>query len=298
VNKKNYYRGGLALVLLVILPHPALAQAWLPPKGSFSYGLIYNDTLNKQHYLPSGDTTDVGHTRSYITTLSLGYAPADRWLVTASVPFVRARYYGPRPHPGSVVDDGRFHSTITDLRVELHYQWFESPVAFSPYVGVVIPLHPYPTFGHASLGRRLHEQLFGFYSAMSLDEWIPRTYLQVKYSYAFVEKRADISHDRSNADLELGYFPDPRWSIRAIAYWQWTHGGIDVPVPPTSPFFPVHDQIAAERYFQLGGGAAISVTRQLNAYALYRRSLSGANGHRVNDGLTLGFTYSILPTAP
>jgi hypothetical protein len=30
----------------------------------------------------------------------------------------------------------------------------------------------------------------------SFDEWIPRTYAQMKYTYGFVEKVAGISHDR------------------------------------------------------------------------------------------------------
>jgi hypothetical protein len=283
----------LAAILAVTLASSAYAQAWLPPKGSFNVGVVFNDTFNKQHYLSNGDTTDAGHTRVFVDSLTVSYAPTSRFLIAGTLPFVRTRYMGSKPHPGSVVDDGRFHSTVTDLRLQLHYQWIEEPFAFSPYIGVVIPLHDYPTLGHASLGRNLNEQLVGFYTAKSLDQWLPRTYVQARYAYAFVEKRAGVSHDRSNADIEIGFFPDPRWSVRALASWQHTHGGIDVPLPASSPLFPYHDQLIRERYVQVGAGVAWSLNDRFSTYLIYKKSVSGANGHTMNDSFTFGLGYAV-----
>jgi hypothetical protein len=280
---------------LAILPAArARAQAWLPPGGSVNVGFVFNDTFNRQHYLPNGGTIDVGHTHTYIDSLVMSYAPSSRFLLAATVPFVRARYIGTHPHKGSTVDDGQYHSTITDLRLQLHYQWLEEPFALAPYIGIVRPLRDYPTLGHATAGRGLNEEFIGFYVAKSLDEWLPRTYVQARYAYSFVEKRAGVSHDQSNADFELGCFPNgPRWSVRAVAYWQNTYGGIDVPVAVSSPLYPYHDQLARERYVQIGGGVAWTATRRLNTYALYKHSVSGADGHRLNDGFTLGFGYTL-----
>jgi hypothetical protein len=279
---------------LAILPAArANAQAWLPPAGSINVGFVFNDNFNRQHFLPNGDTIDVGHTRTYVDSLVMSYAPSSRFLLSATVPYVRARYIGTHPHIGSTVDDGQYHGNITDLRLQLHYQLLEGPFALAPYIGIVQPLRDYPTLGHAAPGRGLKEDLLGFYVAQSLDEWLPRTYLQARYAYSFVEKRAGVSHDQSNADLELGYFPGPRWSVRAVAYWQHPHGGINLPVPVSSPLYPYHDQIARERYLQLGGGVAWTVTSRLNTFFLYKQSVSGANGHRINDGFTLGFGYTL-----
>ena len=181
---------------------------------------------------------------------------------------------------------------FTDLRIELHYQALEKPFALAPFIAVVIPTHPYPTLGHAAEGRHLDEQWIGFYLGKSLDEWLPRTYLQLRYNFAFVQKELGVTHNRSNLDLEFGYFLTPKWSIRGLASWQRTHGGIDLPVPVSSPFYPYHDRLGAERYFQVGGGFAWSFGESSNVHLLYKTSLSGANGHKLNNGFTLGFAQS------
>jgi hypothetical protein len=98
-------------------------------------------------------------------------------MIEASIPFVNARYKGDFPHPPAIagdIDDGTWHGTLTDLLVTAHYQVSKGPVAFAPYVGIVIPTHDYPTIGHAAPARGLDEYWLGFYTAMSLNEWIPR----------------------------------------------------------------------------------------------------------------------------
>ena len=88
-----------------------------------------------------------------------------------------------------------------------------------------IGTHDYETLGHAAPGRGLNELNLGFYIAKSLDQWIPNTYVQARYNYAFVEQVVGVSHDRTNADLEVGYFVNPRFSIRVLYAYQNTHGG-------------------------------------------------------------------------
>ncbi len=291
-NKLSQKSATAAILLCSIVPAAALAQAWLPEEGSFALSLLHFDVLNKKHYLPNGDETDVGHTRSFTDSLTLSYSPSDRLLLTASVPYVRGRFYGERPHVGTDIDDGDFRGTITDLRVALHYQLFDGPVAFTPYLTLVTPLKDYPTLGHAAPGRKLNEQWLGFFAATSFDRWWPRTYAQMRYSYAFVQPLQGIDHDRSNAELELGYFFNPRWSARALLSWQRTHGGIDVPVPPTSPFYLNHDRLAAERFLQWGAGVAWQVNVRTSVAAIYKTSISGANGHKVDHSVSVGLAHS------
>ena len=58
------------------------------------------------------------------------YALTDRVMLSASLPYVVTRYWGPPSHggaPGLKVDDGDRHGTLTDLRVNVHYQLLEEP---------------------------------------------------------------------------------------------------------------------------------------------------------------------------
>lgn len=268
------------------------AQAWLPEQGSFSLTTAFSDNYNKKHYLPNGDEIDVGHTRTRIVAVSATYGLTDRWMIEAGVPYVQARYTGPRPHP-TEVDDGTYHGDITDIHLGLHYQALMEPFAFAPYTTVVIPLRDYETLGHAAHGRGLEELWFGFYAGKSLDAWIPRTYVQGRYNYAFVEQVAGVAHDRSNVDLEIGWFVTPQWSVRALFSAADTHGGIPVPVPPTHPLFAFHDQLAAERLRNVGAGVAWSMSDQSDIYLVYLQSVRGESAHKLDSGLTLGFTYTI-----
>ena len=79
-------RCALCLIALLALPDGAYAQAWLPSKGEFTTSFILNDVLNKEHYLPNGDTVDVGHTRSTTYALFANYGMTDRLMVSASIP--------------------------------------------------------------------------------------------------------------------------------------------------------------------------------------------------------------------
>jgi hypothetical protein len=290
-------RGGLCLTfvgLLLTYGGTAEAQAWLPEKGSFSVSTAFSDNLNKNHYLPNGDEVDVGHTRTKILAMTAIYALTDRWMIDIGVPYVEAKYSGPRPHP-TEVDDGTYHGSVTDVHLALHFQALEEPFAFAPYTAVVIPLQDYETLGHAARGRGLEEFWLGFYAGKSLDPWIPGTYVVGRYNYAFVEQVAGIAHDRSNADLEIGWFMTPQWSVRALLSAVETHGGIPVPVPPTHPLFEFHDQLAAESLRNVGAGVSWSMSDQTDIYVLYLQSVRGESAHKLDRGLTLGFSYAIRP---
>lgn len=292
------HRPRLAIVgclALVLLPIPATAQAWLPERGSWALNLDYADSLSKKHYLPDGDEVDVGHTRAQTIALTASYAVSDRMNLIASIPWVQTRYTGDRPHPDEV-DDGQAHSTVTDLYLAAHFQLILDPVAIAPYVAALVPTQDYATLGHAAPGRGLNEYWVGSFAGKSLHPWIPRTYVQVRYNYAFVEKVAGISHDRSNADLEAGYFLNERVSVRALLSWQTTHGGIDVPIPQSNPLYPYHDQLGAEGHLNVGGGASWALNDRLGIYCSYMQSIRGENGHKLDRGLSLGVSF--VPGAP
>jgi len=131
----------------------------------------------------------------------------------------------------------------------------------------------------------------GTFIGASLDEWLPRTYLQLRLNYAFVERVAGVKHDRINADAEIGYFLSPKWSVRLIGNWQDTDGGINVPIALDDELFEHHDQLAATRYFNMGGGIAWAPTEHVRTYLLYGTALHGRNAHMMDDSFTFGVSY-------
>jgi hypothetical protein len=282
--------GSIAMASLSLAPVVAGAQAWLPEEGSASFSLIYSDNLHKKHYGSDGTEVDVGHTSSEILTIAGSYSPTDRLMIQASIPYVNARYKGEFAHPGDI-DDGQWHSTLTDLLVTGHFQVSEGPVAFAPYLGVVIPTHDYETLGHSAPGRGLEEYWVGFYAATSLHEWIARTYVDFRANYAFVEEVANVSHDRTNLALELGYFFNESVSARLFVARQWTDGGVQIPVPPTDPLFPYHDQLAEDEFVNVGGGFSWALNGRMQIFGLYTESIEGQNSHKVDHRMTFGVSY-------
>jgi hypothetical protein len=298
---RRYSLQQIVALLTLLSPVVASAQAWLPDKGALNTTFIFNDVLNKEHWFPNGDTVDVGHTPSQTYALLANYGVTDRITVSGVLPYVITKFMGPQlSHgglPGFDVDDGDEHGALTDLRVGLHYQLLERPFALAPYVAYVIPLSSYYTRGHAAQGRHLEELILGFSAGKSLDPWVPRSYAQLRFSYAFVEELQDVSHDRTNVNLELGTFITSRWNVSLYGAWQWTQGGIEVPVPPTNPYFLHHDQLSEDEFFNAGIGTGFALTPEITAFLIYMHGFSGKNGHRMNQGLTLGFSYGYRPRA-
>jgi hypothetical protein len=289
------YAARLITIVAFTFTASVQAQAWLPAEHAAGIQLTTSSNLSTKHYDKDGVEADVGHTQVYALTMGGFYSFTDRLMLDASLPIISSRYDGDFPHrmDGQIVgvDDGDYHTTATDLGANLHFQALLNPVAIAPYVGLVVPTHDYATMGHAAPGRGLNELSLGFYIAKSLDQWIPNTYVQARYNYAFVEHVAGISHDRVNTDFELGWFPTPRFAVHAIYAIQDTHGGIDLPIAPSDPLFIHHDQLGAQDYDNLGGALSFLVTRASSIYLLYNYSLEGVNGHKLDRGINIGWSY-------
>ena len=292
-----------------LAPGLASAQAWLPDEGTLNTSLLFNNQLYTAHWSATGDTLPGINVRADTLAFLASYGITDRVMVSGVLPYIHTRYKGPPSHrppgtppgtpppPGFEVDDGSWHGYVTDLRVGLHYQLLEKPFALAPFIAYVTPVTDYPTRGHAAPGRGLNELMLGFNAGKSLDAWIPRTYAQLRYSYALVEEVHDVTHNRSNLNLELGTFFTPRWNVSLYAGRQWTHGGIDAPVPPTSPYFFDHDVLADAEFFNVGFGTGFALTPELTAYATYMQDVDGKNGHKVDQAITVGISYGYRPRA-
>jgi hypothetical protein len=288
---------------------PARAQAWLPPKGEASFSLGYGNAFVNKHYLGTsaapGDNVenDFGHIRSESVEIGLRYGLTDRLAASVSLPYILTKYYGTPgqnffPHTISI-DDGGYHGIFQDFKFNLSYQALQGRVAVAPFVSVVIPSHSYTYFAHAAAGKGLREYLVGTSFGARLDQLLAGSYVELTYSYAFVERVLDIHHDRSNVFLELGYFLTPSLSIRGIATGLYTHGGINGVAAdrlPPPEIFLHHDQIGHESGISVGGGLSYVLTGSTELYVAYLTQVQGRGGHKIKDSLSFGVSYNFSPS--
>ncbi len=298
----------LSGVLATCSAAPARAQAWLPPKGEAWLSLGYGNSFSTKHYLgladPDGNVeNDAGHTRMQTVGLQLGYGITDRLAMSVGIPFVSGKYMGTRPHVLNGViataDDGGYHGTFQDYQIRVAYRLFNGPLAVSPFAAAVIPSHSYTYYSHAAPGRDLREFHLGFSGGALLDRILAGSYVQATYAYAFVERVevADVSLNRSDFAVELGYFLTPSLAARAVGDGYYTHGGLVFRTPGNLPpeLLLHHDQIGKVSAVHVGGGLSYALTGSTEVSATYRLSVYGRGGHKLDHGLTLGATWSFSP---
>ena len=299
----------LSGVLAAWSPAPARAQAWLPPKGEASFSLGYGNAFVNKHYLgtsanPGDDVeNDFGHIRSQSVEIGLGYALTNRLAASVAIPYILTKYYGTPgqnffPHTISI-DDGGYHGIFQDFKINLSYQALQGRVAVAPFVSAVIPSHSYTYFAHSAAGKGLREYLVGSSFGARLDQLLAGSYVELTYSYAFVERVLGIHHDRSNGFLEVGYYLTPSLSLRGIGTGVYTHGGLafeaaDVPPPPD--VFLHHDQIDHESGISVGGGVSYVLTGSTELYVAYLTQVQGRGGHKIKDSVSFGVTYNFSPS--
>jgi len=290
------------------------AQAWLPPKGEGSFSFTYGNTFVRDHLGVDGTPRDTGHMRTSALTMSLGYGITDRLALSADLPYVVSKYMGVNPHrkvAGGAdtpphwrfIDDGDYHGTFADYRIDLRYQVLKGQAVLTPFAAAIIPSHSYTYFAHSGVGRHVHEYLLGTYFGGTLDPLVPGAYAQARYSYAFAERILGVHHDRSNLDLALGYFLTPSLDVRAIGSLGYSHGGIELFASDTpegralrrSIYWPHHDQIGRERYVNVAGGVGYALTGTVDVYASYVTTVWGENGHKIKNGINVGFAWGFSP---
>lgn len=293
----------LACVSTVLGPaSSSFAQAWTPPKGEATLELNYENYYVRDHLFHHGEAAELGEIRTNVLLFDLTYAVTDRLAATASLPYVYSRYDGKSPH-SLPADNGDYHGTFADYRLDLRYLVLRDPAVLTPFVAAIIPSHHYVTFAHSAVSVGLREYLVGVNLGRRLDPILPDAFAQARVSYAFVERVLGISHDRNNFDLELGYFVTSSLALNASGSYQRTHGGIDFPLVGTpefkafvnSPYWPVHDSVARAEYMNVGGGLTYALTGSVDVSASYVTMIWGKNLHKISPGLVFGFNYGFSP---
>jgi hypothetical protein len=281
---------------LVIPVAEAAAQAWVPAKGEGAIA-IAAQSMNVKRHLAGTLPVAAGTIDTVVVLGDLTYGLTDKVAIDVALPVVTSKYQGPSPHPGTDVDDGTFRSTVTDFRTSLRYNITRNGVVFTPYVGTVVPSHDYAYYGHAAPGEQLRELQVGAYAARLVASGpLAGLFVSGRAGYGFVEKVADVSHNRSGGDFEVGYFLTPSLRAFGMLNGQVTHGGIDFPKTGGLRELPleyqhVHDVIQRVNNLHAGVGMSYSISDSVDMFASFSRLVAGRNGHALNRGITMGASW-------
>ena len=284
------------LCAVLVIPSPVSAQAWLFPKGEGTVSLSYQNLYVADHVYENSDAHDIGHILSHALTLDVDYSLTGKLAVRVAVPYITARYYGPKPHQ-LPMDDGTYHSTFQDFTTDVRFNLTKRGVVLTPFFRVVIPSNSYTYFAHSAAGRDQREFHFGTNFGRRLAPLIPRAYMQAQYSYAFVERVLGIAPNRSNVEFQLGYFLTRRLSLLATGQGMYTHSGLELNFSLfhaglSGDQWTHHDQIAKASVLDVGGGTSFAITPSWQMFITLAHSVEGRNGHLHAAVATIGVSRS------
>jgi hypothetical protein len=284
------------LISFLFVSSSLFAQAWLSPKGEGTLSLGYQHNYVRDHAFSGGERLDAGHIHAHAANLDVDYSLTDRLALTVGLPYIAAKYSGLKPHQ-LPIDGGTYHGTFQDFRVDLRYNISTRPVVITPFFEAIIPSHSYVYFAHSAIGTDLREYHLGTNLGRRLDPVLSNAYFQARYSYVFVERTVGIAPNRSDTELQFGYFLNPRVSLLGLGSWHLTHSGIAYtykvfPADLTPEQFRHHDQIGKSNIFDVGAGAAFSLSPSLDMSVSLMHTLRARNGHAHAAVVSAGFSWS------
>jgi hypothetical protein len=267
----------------------ARAQAWVPPAGAASITFVTQVIDHSGHLLDDGSLVPDGKSTTVALDVVFDYAFTDRFSITASLPYIFAKYRGPGPPPPFIPFlpvDSCFcvHSGWQDFSFTTRYNVVSQRRGFSltPSVSFGVPSHDYNYVGEAVIGRRLKEARIAVDAGHRLSAISPRLSVQGQYSYAFVEKVLDLPNDRSNGAVDVDFALTRRLSVRGMMTAQRTHGGLRFPAE-VSPFperIAEHDRLLRDDNVRVGGGLSYS-WRHWDVSTTYIGYTRGRNTHDI-----------------
>jgi hypothetical protein len=294
----------LVSAAFVAQPREARAQAWVAPPNSFNASLSYqfsrsSGIVETPSLIISGEPV-IGHS----VILGAEYVPLDRLSVGVALPFMMVKYAGDGtlfPRHGRY-DDGDFHGTLQDLRLQARYQVLREVVALSPHIAGTIPVRDYETVGYAHVGRGLMQLHLGASIGRTLDPYVPNLYLHGQYEFTLsqrydeTEETREVGQNRSDAAVQVGYFLlGGKLEMNLGANFRFAHGGIHfIDWQMLSPDLQMyHDPLLHEEYILVGGGASYSLTDTLHLSAAVRLFVRGENTTNAHS-VTVGASWDIL----
>lgn len=286
----------------LLLPALGMGQAFLPGKGTGMVSIDWGTTHSAGHFMDDGSKLPGYGTRAQNLTFGVEYGVTSRLAVGFSIPWVNAKYTGkeePLNLPNNVVDDGVYHGALQDMHIEARYNVFERPFVVTPFFAFSAPSHSYPTIGEAAIGPDLKQYTTGVYIGRLLNPFLSRAFVHGSYAFTRVEKVLDLSLNRSNADISVGYFLTPRLSTTFLWRKQWSHGGLgfsDIYNTSSADIFLQQDRLTKQTFQHIGTGVGLNLTESLSANFSFLKFVSGSNAH-YGEGVSAGLSWS-FSTAP
>ena len=291
-------------------------SAWTPVAGEGSVALVFQNLEFSGHFDETGSHLDgVAASRAHLGILQFEYGLTDRLAFTARLPYIASKFTGTheepvmilireryeeyrRKNPGIAVDSsldtGSYYATFQDVGFSLRYTVLNRGVTVTPLLAGTIPSHHYRTIGEAAPGQDRLALHTGVNVGWLFAPVLPDVYFHGRYTYSFVQRFRGIPLDRSSAELEAGYAVTPTFSVRALANWMETHGGVEFgEAYEDLELFLSHDRLLDGRYWHLGGATTLSLTDSIDLDGAVLWLFSGANTHS-GLGINVGVTWRFL----
>lgn len=270
---------------------PVRAQAWAPRAGEGDVALVVQTIDHVGRVFPDVRIECCGTTN---VALAVGatYGLTDRWSISGAVPYVFAQYRGGPPSgpaaflPYEAVDECHcLHSSVQDFGFASHYNLLKIRRTFSlmTSLAVGVPSHNYEYVGEAVVGFDLKQLELSADAGGQLDFIVPGLSVEGHYGYTIVERALDISHNRTNAQLDTAYTFSSRVGGHLILSHQHTYGGLRFPsdIEPFPERYSEFHRLLQDNYFQAGAGVSYTWSVWDLSFFLLR-TVSGDNTHDVH----------------
>jgi hypothetical protein len=284
-----------ALAIVASLTHvsPAAAQAWAPRarEGDVTFVTQMIDHIGR---IDGNIRFECCGTTNVAIDADVDYGLSNRWSVSASVPYVFAKYRGEPPDPNgpawfvpyTKIDSCHcVHSGFQDLGVGAHYNLLKVRRSFSLMTSMTLgePTHNYEYAGEAVIGFGLTELGLSTDAGARLDSIVRGLSIDGHYGYTIAERALDISHNRSNARFHTGYAFPGHVAGHMVLSWQHTYGGLRFPtdVEPFPERYPEFHRLLQDNYFQAGAGVSYA-WRDWDLSLSFLKTVSGTNTHDVH----------------
>jgi hypothetical protein len=288
--------------LVLAAPLLSFAQAFLSPEGEGSVSILYQYSIDRLHAYEAGVTKDTGHMYWNTVVLDADYSITDRLAVRASLPFIAGKYVGTHPHqvvrgdPSTTValDDGAYHGTVTDFRLDVRYSLTKGALKVVPDFQATIPAHPYPVFLHALYGADAREYRMGVSVARRLNPILPKMFFQGRYAFGIGQEFVKVSPKVSYGEAQLGYLLARRLIVQGSAAGLYTHNGVDWPAATypnnlTEDQWLNHVRVSKARQLDAGGSIAYEFNRSTQFVLSLGHTFLGENTHLRYIVATVGF---------
>jgi hypothetical protein len=276
-----------------VVPPLDLTEEESTAKGHGWLSIGYQNTYIDGFFVPiPGGKAPIGAVRVQSISLDAEYFITDRWSGHLGIPFIESRYGGDSPHcvsqappqcRGAVVpvvphpeskflDDGHYHGTWQDWNIGLAYHANVGDYLITPSVTAYIPSHNYTFFAQAAPGQDLRKLEVAVDLAHQFE--LSNLYYRVRLGHVFAEKTLGQSIDHNRLDLELGYFLNDTWTVKAFAVGKKGNGytgGYD----QTTELWYHHDQRAMHNYANVGAGFDYRIDEKNTLSATVQRLVWG-----------------------